>query len=242
MKTRKAWRGVVRATLIGLALWCAGCGPKVDFLRHEADLDYPSLKQGGITPLCAVTSEGDEELRDPLGLSFEAALREERRDLRVLRVSELRRVVGEEVEEDLVERFERSGRLRESDLAQLDSLMGSRARYIALARVEDESVDHEETEETDSETGVTTTTRSGVLRVRVAFSVYDLQIGRRVWSAEVTGSDRNSKSETDEPKGFLASLISSILGSKGDYPEAPEANETLRKVFTRFAKELPAAD
>lgn len=101
-------------------------------------------------------------------------------------------------------------------------------------------MDQNEDSQTDGESGVTTTTRTAVLRIRVAFSVYDLQARRRVWTGTITGSDQNSVTETDKPKGLVEGVIDAIFGG-GDHedPETPKADGALRKVFATFARELP---
>jgi hypothetical protein len=222
-----------------LAAVVLGCGPKAGLLEGEAHLGYGDLKHGGLAPLAAVTSEGDEDLREPLLGYLEAALRE-RHDLRTMAGGEARKAIGAGDHDRLLERYERSGRFDGDDLALLDSLIGSQTRYVAAARVEDESVDQKEESQTDDDSGVTTTTRSAILRIRVAFSVYDLETRQRVWTGTVTGSDHNSVTETDKPKGLVAGILDAIFGGDShEDPEAPKADGALRKIFATFARELP---
>jgi hypothetical protein len=241
------WRGVLRPAAVGLAFLLSwGCGPKVDFLNREPDFGYPALKQGGIAALGAVTTQGSHEdrrsLREPLSQGLETALRGERRDLAVLGINQILWEIGDGFREDLLDAFDRGGRLEQEDLALLDSLVGDQARYVALARVEDQWISRDEAED-QSEPDETKTTVTVSLTIRVAFVVYDLQSGRSVWSATLTGSDKNSSTFTDKDQGFWASLASAVLGlDDHDDPSAPNAAGTLRKIFSKFAKELPSED
>ena len=242
-----AWRGALQPAAVVLAfLFTGGCGPKVDFLHREADFGYPALKQGGIAALGAVTTQGSPEdsrsLREPLSQGLETALRGERRDLMVLGVNQVLWEIGDGFREDLLDAFDRDGRLEQEDLALLDSLVGDQARYVALARVEDQWISRDEAED-ESEPNETKTTVTVSLTIRVAFVVYDLQAARSVWSATLTGSDKNSSTFTDKEQGFWASLASAVLGlDEHDDPSAPNAAGTLRKIFSKFAKELPSED
>lgn len=172
------------AVALLLAAVVLGCGPRAGLLEGEAHLGYGDLKHGGLAPLAAVTSDGDEDLREPLLRYLEAALHD-RHDLQTMLAGQARKAIGADDHDLLLERYERSGRFDGDDLALLDSLIGSQARYVAAARVEDESVDQNEDSQTDGESGVTTKTRSAVLRIRVAFSVYDLEARRRVWTGTI---------------------------------------------------------
>ena len=232
---RVAWVALLGALPL-LAL--AGCGPKAGVVDQDAHLGYGDLKQGGIAPLAAVTSEGDEELREPLLRRLESALRS-RHDLRVMSAKAVRAGLGPSRHDEIQEQIEQGGRLPDTDLALLDSLIGGQVRYVAVARVEDQSIDQEEKSSTDAETGVTTITRSAVLRIRMAFSVYDLQACRRVWTGTVDGKDKKSASHSDEEAGFVESLLSSLFGLDKEYPDEPEADPALGKIFTTFAKRLP---
>ncbi|HET9940787.1 MAG TPA: hypothetical protein VFR25_06775 [Candidatus Eisenbacteria bacterium] len=242
-----AWRGVLRSAVVGLAfLFTGGCGPRVDFLHREPDFGYPTLKQGGIAALGGVTTQGSPEgrrsLREPLSQGLETALRGERRDLTVLGVDQVLWEIGDGFREDLLDAFDRDGGLEQEDLALLDSLVGDQARYVALARVEDQWITRDEAED-ESEPNETKTTVTVSLTIRVAFVVYDLQAGRSVWSATLTGSDKNSSTFTDKEQGFWATLASAVLGlDDHDDPSAPNAAGTLRKIFSKFAKELPSDD
>lgn len=232
------FRPAAAAALL-LAAVVLGCGPKAGLLEGEAHLGYGDLKHGGLAPLAAVTSDGDEDLREPLLRYLEAALHD-RHDLRTMLAGQTRKAIGADDHDRLLERYEQSGRFDGDDLALLDSLIGPQARYVAAARVEDESVDQNEDSQTDGESGVTTTTRSAVLRIRVAFSVYDLEARRRVWTGTITGSDQNSVSETDKPKGLLEGIVDAIFGGDSHQaPETPKADGALRKIFATFARELP---
>jgi hypothetical protein len=239
MATHVPLRVLSRAVALLLAAVVLGCGPKAGLLEGEAHLGYGDLKHGGLAPLAAVTSEGDEDLREPLLRDLEAALHD-RHDLRTMPGGDARRAIGADDHDRLLERYEQSGRFDGDDLALLDSLIGPQARYVAAARVEDESVDQREESQTDDDSGVTTTTRTAVLRIRVAFSVYDLEARRRVWTGTITGSDQNSVSENDKPKGIVGSIVDAIFGGDSHpNPEAPKADGALRKIFATFAKELP---
>jgi hypothetical protein len=239
MATHVPLRVLTRAVALLLAAVVLGCGPKAGLLEGEAHLGYGDLKHGGLAPLAAVTSDGDEDLREPLLRYLEAALHD-RHDLRTMPVADARRAIGADDHDRLLERYEQSGRFDGDDLALLDSLIGPQTRYVAAARVEDESVDQKEESQTDDDSGVTTTTRTAVLRIRVAFSVYDLEARRRVWLGTITGSDQNSVSEDDKPKGIVGSIVDAIFGG-GDHkvPETPKAEGALRKIFATFARELP---
>ena len=250
-----AWHSVavvaaVAVATLALGIAVSGCGPHVTYDRGKApEFDFRSLVQGGIAVLGATTTRGtwDErvEEREALTHSFEDALLRERKDLKVLRVSEIRTGMGEVPFEDLLDGWDRYAELSTEELAALDSLIGARCRYVALGRIEDAEVSNDETEDTSGERAKTTlrTTRT----VRISFRVYDLQTARSAWNPTLTGSDDNEETiEEDEDEGglldaLISGLVEGLLGLGGDpeYPEAPSTDRIAAKVFIRFVKELP---
>ena len=245
------WRvTAVTVATLAVGIVVSGCGPHVTYDRGDGpDFDFQSLSQGGIAVLGATTTRGtwDErvEEREALTHSFEDALLRERKDLEVLRVSEIRSRMGAIPYEDLLDGWDRYAELSTEELAALDSLVGERCRYVALGRIEDAEVSNDETEDTSGERAKTTlrTTRT----VRISFRVYDLQAARSAWNPTLTGSDDNEETieEDEDEGGILDQLISGLvegllgLGDDPEYPEAPSTDRIASKVFVRFVKELP---
>jgi hypothetical protein len=123
MATHVPLRALPTAVALLLAAVVLGCGPKAGLLEGEAHLGYGDLKHGGLAPLAAVTSDGDEDLREPLLRYLEAALHD-RHDLQTMPAGQARKAIGADDHDRLLERYERTGRFDGDDLVLLDSLIG----------------------------------------------------------------------------------------------------------------------
>ena len=140
------------------------------------------------------------------------------RGLRVVPVDVARSRIGRGRHARLLADLEQTGRVSAAAIAQLDSTIGTDARYAVVARIEWEQVDHSEGTSTPidyttgspdtgpGENAARTTTRA----LEVSFLVYELSTGKAVWDELIRGSGEETAEHGPE-------------GTKTVYPPYPMA-------------------
>ena len=148
----------------------------------------------------------------------------------------------------LVARYEKTGVLRGSEVAELDSLLEGGAQYLVFARIDENATGQKEVtnvstdEETEKKT--TKTTLSARRSLAISFDVYDLRAGTVSMTTVISGSLTNERmfEETEsEPgrglMGFIAGLFSGTPNY--EYPPPPSTRDVAGRVFDTFSKQLP---
>lgn len=140
------------------------------------------------------------------------------RGLRVVPVDVARSRLGRARHARLLADLEETGRVSAAAIAQLDSTIGTDARYAVVARIEWDQVDQSEgtstpidyaTGKTDTDSGENTA-RTTTRALDVSFLVYELSSGRAVWDELIRGSGEETAEHGPE-------------GTKTVYPPYPRA-------------------
>jgi len=259
---RKRTTAAVAFLLLVLVLpLIAGCLPRTTVLHHDPAYDYIALKERGLA-LGGVVSRVAEEEKTPVaeeektpgadeerpGPRPEDLLRERLRDreplVATVPVEAVRKALGDERHEALLESFLESDRLDEEALAGLADISGE-MRFLALARIEENEV----SPETDPPL------RNPWRRVSAAFHVYDLETRRLLWAASCERRiyfDRRSggggfSGTFGEGWGGLAvaavfvgiALAVDAASRPSGPPRPPSPSEVLAIIFAAFARALP---
>ena len=76
--------------------------------------------------------------------------------------------------------------------------------------------------------------------VTVAFSIYDIRSGIRVWRAEIEGELENTRVHEDHDT--LAAILEIFVGGSHEPPDPPNSRAVIKDIFDRFAGEIPAPE
>jgi len=166
--------------------------------------------------------------------------------LPILSYGEMGAILGPDDQAALIDYFKEDGECDHDILAELQTALEGRARFVVFGNIESDQVDRAEKEsevvdesgKTTSRTKTMTTSRTTSVRLRF-YDLTDLQL---VWDHLAVGqsvtSNANDMSDVIEhnPKeGFLGGLITSIANSaikpEPDFPPAPTFEMSLANAF-----------
>ncbi|MFC1683094.1 hypothetical protein ACFL0G_02655 [Candidatus Zixiibacteriota bacterium] len=240
-----------------LLLMLFSCGPKVSRLETDPSLTPASLRTqqigiGGVTSLI-VCEPGSEMSGKDMSNLLRLCIMEKRVDLEVQPEERTRLAVGPGRYEKRLDTYRLTGEIEPEVLNEIDTLLQNAIRYLIFARVEGDVVERGTSEtvnnqgEDDEYTEVKYTSKR---TVTVSFVVYDLQQKIPVWSGLVSDDEANHKTHTieEEDESFLGSVVKGVIGAvlfgdddedQGPYPDPPEFQQVLKKVFEGFALLLP---
>ena len=236
------------ATLAGGALVLtalAGCArPHVFGLRHDRAFTYGSLDSGSIAVGGVTSITGDAALSPSTRGQFESllttSLREVYPRLEVASPGAVATGIGDSLHGRLLERYRLSGELDSAAVHEIRARL-AKPRYVVLARIEADLIDSTETVTRDTSDKKSKVEHVVLLRSRtmtVGFHVYDTSLMRAVWSGQLTRSEASSNSY-DQPRGFVASVVTAIVRGSPKYPAPPTQTKVLRPLFEEFAESLP---
>jgi hypothetical protein len=251
-----SYLGVARClTKLGVLVSCLAGGPVP---LHAGDntgkITYADLVPGGMA-IAGVTSiiEGptsQHESRGEMAQIFETQFRTSRTDIPLMGADRVRSALGPDAYDSMLDSVQTTGGLSASELAALRSGFADSVRYVVVARLEREKIEHDNDQvdpdndpKTENMEIIKTTTR----KVEVSFQVYDLRDGTPAWMTKRSGEEGKSiRGPIDAPlfkSGTVAGMLESALGDPGG-PEFPEPKPTmanLPRIFDYFARLLPQA-
>ncbi|MBU0455910.1 MAG: hypothetical protein ABIH77_02405 [Pseudomonadota bacterium] len=130
-----------------------------------------------------------------------------------------------------------------------------RMRYVAFARIVEDQISHNRTQEDPGPHTRGSVTMTTTLTMKVNMVVYDLNNDRMVWSGAVTESNENNNHydmnavyvgrhhRHDVDKQIVASLANTALQEMQErqyhYPSAPAANDLLNGIFSGLLTKFP---
>jgi len=237
-------RATVVVTLAGGALALsalAGCArpPHVFGLLHDPTFTSQSLDSGRIA-VGGVTSIADDAAHSPsTRVRSESLLINSLREAHpLLQVAPAGAVAGEfggKAHGELLDRYQRVGELDSASLHEMSARL-PKLRYVVFARIDADVIDSTETVTLDSSQNEhTELSRSRTMTV--GFHVYDMSLGRSVWSGQFT-QRKGSSNNYDQPRGLLEALVTAVLDPH-EYPAPPAQHKVLRPIFDAFAESLP---
>lgn len=230
----------------GLLLATVGAcaGPQIYGLRHDRSFTYQSLDSGSIA-VGGVTAVGREAALDAATRSqFAGILTNSLRDgyprIEVLSAGAVEAALEDSLHRQLVDGYRRMGDLDSAALHEIIDRL-PKLRYVVFARIESDVVDSAEIvrqDSVDKKLNIESVVRSRSRTLSVAFHVYDLSLGRAVWSGELVKADTASTTYS-QPRKLVASVVTAMIRGSPKYPTAPSQNKVLRLLFDDFAESLP---
>ena len=221
--------------------------------ENTGRITYADLVPGGMG-IAGVTSiiEGptsQRESRGEMAQIFEKYFRKSRTDIPLMGADRVRSALGQDAYDSMLDSVQSTGGLSAPQLAALRSALVDSVRYVVVARLEREKIEHDKDEEdpdkdpkTQNSEVIKTTTR----KVEVSFQVYDLRDGTPAWMTKRSGEESKwIRGPVDEPifkSGSIAGMIESVVSDPGpEYPEPKPTMANLPRIFDYFARLLPQA-
>lgn len=237
-----------RLLLIVATSLVAACTPGIDGLVHDKSLTRQSLQQGGITiaglsTKSAGLSQGN---LDTYSERLKEALRDDLKGIAIVSENELLYTIKREDHALIVDEFSRRASLSAANINRLKNK--AKTRYVALSRIDSNSVKNERSNQLESidrngkvirpASTISKSTRTIYTRLYL----FDLQSGKRVWGGSINLSRSTSRSyEHDNSAINLIrgiSALSSGMDSAYPYPDAPSEQGLLESIFSGFAENL----
>jgi hypothetical protein len=218
---------------------------------NTGKITYADLVPGGMA-IAGVTSiiagpTSQRESRAEMTQVFETNFRNSRTDIPLMGADRVRSALGQDAYDSMLDSAQATGGLSASELTAFRSALVDSVRYVVVARLEREKIEHDKEEvdpDNDPKTKnmeiVKTTTR----KVEVSFEVYDLRDGTPAWMTKRSGEEskwiRGPMEEQIFKSGSIAGMIESVVSDPGPgYPEPKSTMANLPRIFDYFARLLP---
>jgi hypothetical protein len=225
-----------------------GCREKLEeespALAH-ANLRVDRLGVGGVVsdvPAIADTVPDREYWADLMANHFG---RERFGRLPVVSFRELRSITGDEGYDELLWGYKQNGGCDSSTLAELDSTVMGKVRFLVFGRIQEDRVRQDKNEDEKKKTLTYETGR--ITSVRLQF--YDLKQRRVVWDYVAHGYanagqdyDNSDLFKHTAGEGVLGGVAKSLLNAAakpdGQYPAAPSLDASLSNAFDDVGEHL----
>ncbi|UCG53022.1 MAG: hypothetical protein JSW58_05560 [Candidatus Latescibacterota bacterium] len=263
MNVRRALR-IARVGCVLLLPLIVSCGATVKSLDTDPSFTAKAFADGGLALLGCTTvvmpGSDDLDLSDRYSPPLRQVIKEKQRGVEVAEWKNTRQTLGDEKIQECLKAFHDTGMLEPATLQGLKGSLAGEARYVLVHRIESDQLKfhlEEEQSNVEGEMGsVTTGYLLGTERViAIAFSIYDLEDGKRVCHATI----EDAKGERHEVGVSASSTIGGIAGTTMDvnkdldkifnddenplskFPSPPEQEEVVKRIYAKFAARLPAA-
>lgn len=172
------------------------------------------------------------------GLLF-SSLQDKRKDLVTQPLSAILNTNTQENHNQMLSEYKTTTGVGTQQLEKIDSLTDN--RYIILASIQSNTIEKSR-KENEAKKIVSEITR----KIAVTFHVYDLQKKSVAWSGTITQKDtKNTEYEKKADDGAIITIVKVIADAqdtedtKYPYPQVPETDDVLIKVFKGFAGRMP---
>lgn len=243
---------------ISLLLITVSCSTKISDIRTDPSFSPERVTESGLAILGCTSIVADTldafVLSNQLSVHLQQALRKERGNIKIVEWGDVRRAVGDEKLQRCLAAVREYGTLEATLVESLSAGLGNGARYVIVHRIESDQLKFNESDDQEFVDGVWVvkgtllkTTRS----ISVAFSVYDLENGKRVWEATIEGAkETKRKVGLDEPLdigGWVGTAVDvvdamdEIFGEDDavQFPKPASQASVMKSIYGKFAKELP---
>jgi hypothetical protein len=232
-----------------LVLTLTACTPSINGLVHDKSFTKQSMTNGGIV-VAGVT--GSAKVIDPKSRNVYAAvlaeeLRDELKGVQIMPVNDIINAMSAQQHNAILDEFSKNDTLSAASMNKLKA--GTRAQYAALARVNNNSVTNNRSNQL-----ATTDARGNIIKpaqtistsrrdVAVSLYIFDLGSGKRVWGGNIgLGRERN-KTYTHENAALniirgVSALASGNLDAAYPYPAPPGEKDLLASIFNGFGDNL----
>lgn len=248
------WGAITRLlmSLAPLLVGFVGCGgSKVIHLETDPSFTYQAASSAAIAVVGVTSAVGDDEykreIRNEMPRLLAERVADERPDLSILDPARIEQSYGTERLNELLDRYEQTGRLDTSDVIGLFDATRGLMRYAVFARIELDSVAR--TLQEDNISADHKTERF----LQVAFRVYDITAADLVFDGTIERSDYDLQIDAtggeDSDGGILgcAACLLDFLSWFEDkdeegFPPPPKLEGLVKSVFDKFAEQLPQAE
>jgi hypothetical protein len=232
----------------------------VDATRHPT-FTYSSAAEGviGIAGVTSVVSDPELQAihRCHLPALLAQSIKKVRPELGMISPERLREKVDEDKLDNIVNIYETTGELGTSTVIDLFNVSQGVARYVILARVEQDAISKDEVDIPGDDADPTSGTEYIIRRtMAVSFKVYDLEAAKQVLGTLITSDETNhryvqditlggDKSFSEQIQDMMCSCLCATIfdlfqkSEDGLYPPPPEVYEVADNIFDKFAKDLP---
>ena len=255
-------RRIVYGVVAIMLLAASSCSKHVTHLDLNPDFTAEALMGGGIAiggvASLLKTDEAPLDFSSRTSAMLERAIAERRAGVPRRMWGDVCRDVGDSAMAANLDDYRLHGSLGRSTIDSVATRVRSGARYLVMARLEQDVVKTDDEPKQEAKEGkmvevgtVYSTKRQAV----IAFTVYDLETGESVASATVTGDESASRTVSGPAdqgsgkkgkKGFLDKTIETldkldrIFGEEASpYPDPPALDSAIEDACKRFASQLP---
>ena len=177
-----------------------------------------------------------------LASALRASLLQERPEMKVLMPDSVEQALGAEAYSDWEQYFQDTGIPREELLPEISSKLRDSARYVLVARIEEDEIsrthgDHQVSRtdgkfETDGEEYVTART------TEMLFRLYDLETSTMEWKGHFETTNGNTNVEEDEELVFEILDVVFDEEEESPYPESATIEFQTGQIFEAFAAKV----
>ncbi len=240
---------ISKITAIFSLLILATCTTSVDNLEVDSSFKYKAVKNGRIVVggVVSLVNKLSQDQRLNYSNLMRKAILNERETYKVGFPGVVTNQIGDKPYKNIITSFRKVGMLTDAQIKHLkDKIVGF--RYISFALIENNNVSKNHRENTNKKTNEITIQTTARREVTCSLHIYDLVLGKMVWSGSVDKSWYNSNNYKKEKESELVGVINAIgsLAGKGrnkstkyHYPAPPTSEELLTMVFEGFAENFP---
>jgi hypothetical protein len=244
-----------------MLLSAGGCSAKLKHVETDPSFKRESVASDGLAILGCVSLRGGDDLTrsTALGTKLADELRDARENVRIFPWGSVRAVAGDSLLQTCFASMRDYGSLKRAELDSLAASMRTQARYAVIHRIIVDDIGTTESDNWDGNVHVSVdvTTRHDV---SVEFVVYDLELGKSVWSGTIDGMKQatrkvpvpNEEDEKEEKKnsGGVLHTLGSLLGLGDDddkkneqptslpAPDPPTLESIMGSIYSEFADKL----
>lgn len=239
------------------------CKTQVIGLQQHPSFTYQSTLQTQFVVAGVVSSVAqlDDITRIRLGDLLARTFQQRQAHIRIIRTGFVFKALGEQAFTKLLDDYQLTAVIKQDEVLDLRNAFPN-ARYVMLARIEKNQINHEH-DETETDVADSEKDRQAgeyeQIRVDVSLQtsrsmgasllIYDLKDHVTVWSGYVEKSDYNSNDSSHTftkdkrwQEELLETFVDSLIGlDNGSYPEAPTRQDVLESIFEGFAENMPEA-
>jgi len=244
------WKCIFVIALIAFS----GCATKVTGLKKSNAFNYNNVKLGRIA-VGGVTSAVERlnsREQTTYGNLLKAQILEERGSLSVASVGVLKKKLGKRRYNELMSEYEELGTVGPEWYSTLNNKI-KRQRFLIFARIENNDVDQDRTENTQYDSNgnpdytniVSKTSRA----ITASIQVLDLKNQEVAWSGTITKTLSNSRNYRRREEMGIVKLVKAIKGTQAQskdakypFPAAPKTKNVLARLFMGFGENLPEKD
>lgn len=263
MSTRRAVR-IARMVCVLLLPLIVSCGAQVKSLNTDPSFTAKNFADDGLAILGCTTvvikDSDDLDLSNQYCGSLRQEILEKQRGVEVKEWESVRQTLGDEKVLECLKEFHDNGTLQPATLQSLKRALAEESRYVLVHRIESDQLKFHEEEEKSNVEGemgsVTTGYLLGTERIiSIAFSVYDLELDKRVCEATIESGKGTRHEIGVGQRGNIGAVVGTVMDVDTDlddifndeenpiskFPSPPDQEDVVKRIYAKFAAQLPAS-